>query len=73
MLIDPPGKERILAEVHRILEEVGLKVETEEMRRALLAAGCPEKAGVRILIPKRRADEIAARQKAAQAEDASIQ
>ncbi len=73
MLIDDPGKERIAAEIFRILEDVGLKVETEEMRRALMAIGCVEKAGHRIAIPKRIVEEIAARQKKAQAEDAGVQ
>ena len=73
MLIDSLGKERIAAEVFRILEEIGLKVETEEIRRALTAIGCVEKAGHRIAIPKKIIEEIAARQKKAQAEDAAIQ
>ncbi|OGD19420.1 MAG: hypothetical protein A2W03_12725 [Candidatus Aminicenantes bacterium RBG_16_63_16] len=73
MLIDDRGKERIAAEVFRILEEIGLKVETEEIRRALTAIGCVEKAGHRIAIPKKIIEEIAARQKKAQAEDAAVQ
>ena len=73
MLLDPASKERIRAEIYRILEEIGLKVETEEMRQALTAIGCKEKSGLRVSIPKRIIDEIAARQKKAQAEDAAIQ
>ena len=44
MLIDADGKERIRAEIFRILDEIGLKVETEEVRRALVAAGCANEA-----------------------------
>jgi trimethylamine:corrinoid methyltransferase-like protein len=73
MLIDDPGKEKIVAEIFRILEDIGLKVETEEMRRALTAIGCPERPGHRISIPKKLVEEIAGRQKKAQAEDAAVQ
>lgn len=73
MLIDEPGKEQIAAEIFRILEEIGLKVETEEVRRALTALGCAEKPGHRIAIPKRLVEEIAARQKKTQPEDAAVQ
>ena len=73
MLIDADGKERIRAEIFRILDEIGLKVETDEVRRALVAAGCAEKAGRRVAIPKTLVEEIAARQKATQPEDAAVQ
>jgi trimethylamine:corrinoid methyltransferase-like protein len=73
MLTDPHGKEKIVEEIYRILGEIGLKVETEEMRRALVALGCVEKAAHRVSIPRTVIEEIAARQKKMQAEDSAIQ
>jgi trimethylamine:corrinoid methyltransferase-like protein len=73
MLIDACGKEKILAEIYRILKEIGLKVETQEMVRALLAIGCEETAARRVSIPKSVVEEIATRQKKEQARDAAVQ
>jgi trimethylamine:corrinoid methyltransferase-like protein len=73
MLLDESGKEKIAAEVFRILADIGLKVETGEMRQALVAIGCKEKTGHRIAIPKKIVEEIAARQRKTQAEDAAVQ
>jgi len=73
VLIDALAKERILAEIYRILADIGLKVESDEIRRALVAAGAAEKPGQRIAVPKELIEEIAGRQKAAQADDAAVQ
>jgi len=73
MLLDAQGKERIVMQIYRILENIGLKVETEEMRKALVRLGCTEKPSYRIGIPRKTVEEIAARQKNMQAEDASVQ
>jgi trimethylamine:corrinoid methyltransferase-like protein len=73
MLIKDNDKEKILADIYRLLEEPGLKVENEELKAAMITAGCKEKIKNRISIPKTLIEEIAEKQKKSQEEDAEAQ
>ena len=73
MLINPKGKEKIVAEIFRILEEIGLRVDNAEVKKALARIGCSEKPNDRISIPRLLIREIAEIKKKKQAEDAELQ
>ncbi len=73
MILNTDGKEKLLAEVYRLLEVVGIRVEDEEVKERMLAIGCTEKPKSRIAVPQTLVADMAEHQKKTQAEDAAIQ
>lgn len=59
--------------VYTLLADVGMLFENDEVKRALLAAGCSETPSGRIRIPAKLIRELVAYQKPSQAEDADDQ
>ena len=62
-------KEQLTRKIYRLLEDVGLKVENDEIHSLMLKKGCKESPSGRMLIPKELVDEMAANQKKTQSQD----
>lgn len=62
--------ERMRPRVLQVLRDVGMEVQNETLKSAMLARGCTETADGYIAIPEELVEEFVARQKKTQAEDA---
>jgi trimethylamine:corrinoid methyltransferase-like protein len=73
MLLSKNEREEIASHIHRLLDEVGIRVESEELRSKMVKAGCRVKTGNWISIPAQLLRNIAEKQRNTQEEDGDVQ